>query len=157
MTDPDLVAAARFEIESRERHYPALIQSQKMTAEAATVDFQAWHCIAQLLETGTFTSIDAGGADGTTRVGWQECVKAADQACASTAQAIAAAKGDDAKVKRLTARLDALRAIARRVGRMARLVAGINEEFRARRKPDPAPAKQPDAEEFRKRHQRRAA
>lgn len=126
----DLVAAARFELESRERNYPALVASGKLTADEATIDFQAWHCIAGFIATGRFQACDAGAVDGLTVVGWALAEAAADRAVANTAQAQAGAKGDDAKLQRLAGRLEALQLIAARVRRQHALVDSINRRFR---------------------------
>lgn len=129
----DLAQAARLERDSRERNYPKSVASGTLTADEATIDFQAWHCIVHFLETGDFRSIDAGGIDERTVVGWAKAQAAADKAVASTAQALAAAQGDDAKVQRLTARLAQLRAIARAVTSQRGLIEAINRSFRDQR------------------------
>lgn len=135
MTDAELVAAARFEVDQRERHYPGMVASKKLTADEATVDFQAWHCILGFLESGQFYSIDAGGVDGRTIVDWALAEAAANRAVTVTRDALAKAVGeeDEAKAQRLEARLEGLRLIARKVSRQHALIASINAEFRARR------------------------
>jgi hypothetical protein len=132
MTATDLASAARSEADRRARKYPALVASEKLSADEATIDYQAWHAIAVWLETGQFRTIDQGGANGATIVGWPEAEAAADRALADvTRKALAAT--DDAKRDRLNTRGAALRVIAGKVRLHRQLVESINAEFAARR------------------------
>jgi hypothetical protein len=135
MTDA-LAQAARRELESREKNYPKSVASGKLTADEATIDFQAWHCICAWLETGQFRAIDAGGVDGLTVVGWALAEAAADKAVITTGDAlkVAEAEGDEAKAQRLTQRGAALRLIARKVARQHALIASINLALRERQR-----------------------
>jgi hypothetical protein len=140
MTDVDLAKAARAEADSREKHYPALVASRKMTAEEATIDVQSWAAIAHWLETGRFLSgnIEApmpAGQDIRSVVDWLLCEQASDRAVVSTSQAqtTAAESGDQAKADRLGVRLDGLRLIARKVSQQRRTVESLNRALRERR------------------------
>lgn len=135
MTDADLADVARGEVASREKHYPALVASAKMTPDEATVDFQAWHAIAGWLENDRFESIGAGGIDGLTIVDWALAEAAADRAVAVTTDQLTRADqgGDGRKAAALGGRLAALRAIARRVGAMRASIDSMNRTARERR------------------------
>jgi hypothetical protein len=129
--DPDLFAAAAHEVSARDRHYPASVASGKLTGDEATVDFQAWHVILTLLQTGHFESIAAGGIDGQTVIGWAQAQDAADLAVKRTAQALAAAEGGSDKAQLLDVRLQQLRAIAALVARRRALFESLNTQLRA--------------------------
>lgn len=128
-----LAAAARREVASRAKHYPALVAAGKLTADDATIDYQAWHCILGFVESGQFHSIDGGGIDGRTLVGWPRAQAAADRAVAEVARAQADAAGNDAKAERLAARLAQLKLIADMVRRRHALIDSINRRLRADR------------------------
>lgn len=135
MADGTLAAFARFELESRQRNYPRSVANGKLPADQATIDFQAWHVITVWLETGRFVSIDAGGVDHRTIIGWAACERAANQALKTTgeAQASALEAGDKAKADRLEARLGGLRLIAAAVAAGRRQIDLLNQALRARR------------------------
>jgi hypothetical protein len=126
---PELVAAVRYELVLREDKLPKRVASGKMTAEAAQVDYQAWHCILGFIETGQFRSIDGGGADGDTIVSWPEAVAAADKAAAAVLQQAQKAVGD--KAPALWQRHAFLVAIQREVALRAGSIAWINQQLQA--------------------------
>jgi hypothetical protein len=148
--DPALAAAAREEVALRERKYPALVASGKLSDDEATIDYQAWHVIARLMETGQYRSIYAGGIDGQTEVGWLLAEQAAERTVTVVERALDEARAaqvgsdgaatevrdpvsTDTKVAKLDQRLAQLRAILRIVARQRAQVEAINREFRRRR------------------------
>lgn len=135
MIDPALYEVARAEVAAREKHYPAAVASAKMTADEATLDFQAWTLIAGWLATGRFESIAAGGIDGQTIVDWALAEAAAERAVAVTTDRLAEAQAEakDDRADRLTLRIAQLRAIARMVTRQRAQVDAINRKFREQR------------------------
>jgi hypothetical protein len=132
----DLAVAAAFERDLRAARYPALVASGKLGADAATVDFQAWHCIAQFIASGRFQAIDAGGADAATVVGWAHAEAAAAKALARVEASAAAAAPD--KAPALHARAAALRAIHRRVQLRRQSIAAINRQLREQQRREAA-------------------
>lgn len=146
MADADLVKAARFEVASREKNYPGLVASGKLGADEATVDFQAWHCIAEWLDRGRspagWFDADAGadratdfGADCRIVVEWLLCEDACSRAIATVRGALgeANARADAAKADRLGRRLAALQLIAGKVGAQRRRVETLNRALREQR------------------------
>lgn len=83
---PDLVAAARYEIERRADAYPPLVVQGRLDPDAATLDFQAWHGIAEWLETGHCRLIGQAGGVNTeepTTIDWALLAGAADKGLAT--------------------------------------------------------------------------
>lgn len=135
MIDHELAAVARFEFDRRARKYPALVASGVKSAQDATVDFQAWAAIAAWLERGQLPTLDDGGIDRKTWIGWAECEAAAAEAVAATAKAINDPETAPEKRPRLHQRLAALDTIHRQLGQHRRAVDWLNREFRALRAP----------------------
>jgi hypothetical protein len=131
MTDPDLVAAARFELQRREASYPALVASGKLSADEATIDFQAWHCILGWLESGRFECVNAGGIDGQTIVDWALAEDAAERALTKITASAEKATAD--KAPALWARRAALHAIAGKVRLRRQTIEVLNRQFRERK------------------------
>lgn len=59
--DAAWIQAARFERDRRADRYPRLVAQRKLTEEAATLDYQAWVCIAQWMEAGKCALIGGWG------------------------------------------------------------------------------------------------
>lgn len=84
--DQDLIDAAAFERDRRERKLPLLVRAGKLTAEEANLDYQAWHCIAEWLRAGQCSLIGgwAGVAEPPVAVlSWQRLEDAAAKALAA--------------------------------------------------------------------------
>lgn len=125
----DLVAAAQFEIEQRERRYPQLVARGRTELLA---DFQAWCVILKWLATGVFESLDCGGADGNTRIGWPEC-QAAAEAAVRTRTAWADGEPDQAQREARQQHRSAIAEIAVRVARRRETIDELNAHFAAQR------------------------
>lgn len=128
----DLAKAARFEVQLRADRYPLLVANSRMGEDEATVDYQAWHCIAVWLETGRFTSIDGGGIDGQTVISWARAEDAAVKGLAAVDRLIAKASED--KAASLHGRRWALAQIVRLVTAQRQLIETLNREFRGQGK-----------------------
>jgi hypothetical protein len=121
--------------------------SGKLTEDEATHDFQAWHCIAEFMESGRspagWFDASAGAdkrADCRLVVEWLLMEDAAIKAIATVRDALglAEARADAAKVERLGARLAALQLIRRRVSQERAQVERLNRIWREQQ---PAPAR----------------
>lgn len=134
MRDAELVKAAAFEVEVRERVYPKLVANGKLTADEATIDFQAWTLILDFVDTGQLRSIDTGGVNGRTVVDWVLCEAAAQRALdALTADAEAAELAGEAKAARLWERRANVNLILGMVSRRRASVEHINRRIAADR------------------------
>lgn len=138
MADAELAGAARAEVAYREKKFPLLVANSGLTAEAATVDYQAWTIIAGWLAGGHFVSLDSGGAGGTTRVGWPECDEAAARAANTLLRSAldAEAQGTDQgteKAARLWKRQLAVAKIARKVSLRRQSIDDLNAHFQRQR------------------------
>lgn len=138
----DLAEAARFEVASRDRNYPGLVASGKLGAAEASHDFQAWHCIAEWLDSGRspagWFDAEAGAertADCRLVVEWLLCEDACSRAIATVRDALADARAKPAAAKadRLGRRLDALQRVADKVGAQRRRVETLNRALREQR------------------------
>lgn len=58
---PALVAAAEFERDRRAARYPRLVARRELDAEAANLDYQAWHCIVEWMRAGRCCLIGGWG------------------------------------------------------------------------------------------------
>jgi hypothetical protein len=132
--DPELVKAAAYEVDQRERHYPRLVKERRIGADEATIDFQAWSLILDFVDSGQLRPIEAGGIDGRTVVDWLLCEQVAQRSLEKlTADAEAAAAKGDAKADRLWHRRADVAAIARMVTLRRQSIETINKRLRAER------------------------
>ncbi|HWT12261.1 MAG TPA: hypothetical protein VN231_05880 [Allosphingosinicella sp.] len=108
---PDLAEAAAFEVGSRERHYPAMIEAGEIKRAEAAADLDAWRAIAAMLALPR--GADADGRVGNprlqagTEIPWPALAAAAGRALERQTRRAEAARGD----ARAAQRHDALRAI----------------------------------------------
>jgi hypothetical protein len=134
--NPALAEAAQHEIDLRARQYPLLVANSKLSADEATIDFQAWHVIRDYLGTGAYKPVDAGGVDGLTVVDWLLAEAAGDRAVATADAALGQARADpqqdDAKIARRSARVEQTKAIAGIVRRQRAAIESLNRQLQQR-------------------------
>lgn len=80
MTRPELSAAARAELATREAHYPKQVREGRMSSADATIGLAAWRAIVALLDHGS-TEFEACLGD-TPQAAWPHLVEAAEKAVA---------------------------------------------------------------------------
>jgi hypothetical protein len=93
-----VIEAAWFEARQRERAYPKLVLSSKLSAEEATLDFHAWVAIAQWVEHGRSSAIGnwGGVADPPSRAIDWDLLEASAAKALKAVDDLIAEKGEDA-------------------------------------------------------------
>lgn len=140
-----LIDQARFERDTRAERYPRLVREGKVSAEAASIDYQCWVAIVSWLETGQFMGFHGGAEplreanhslDGSTPqtaaapwISWPELVVAADSALVSVNAKAEQKPGDEA----LQLRRARLFAVHRKLQLRRESIDTLNAAFRARR------------------------
>lgn len=135
MTTPptqELVAAARYEIDRRAESYPRLVVEGRLDPDAATLDFQAWHGIAEWLATGHCQLIGCAGGVNTEQprlIEWDLLEESADKGLAAIRRlyrdeaAFAAAPNDPNRQPLPAEQLESLAERGRRLAQICRAVA----------------------------------
>jgi hypothetical protein len=121
-----LARAAAFELQSREKHYPAMVAGQSLSAEEAQADWRAWRAIAR------FTAGEPIGDD----ISWAELEHATSNALIRREQACQA-KPDN---RGLAERRDLVAAIHQAISHNRAWIDDLNAALRRRAEQERAAA-----------------